>query len=146
VDGQPSATDWGSGFDGVTDFFVGKDGAMWYLRHSSGDLRRIRGSVSLSTEDIEPSVSLARPSPSPASGAVMFTGSLAATGSVRLALYDVRGREVRELLHMRAAAPGPFRIMWDGADAHGRRVPTGIYFARLVAGGVRLERRVLIIR
>jgi len=116
------------------------------LRHSSGEVRRIAGSVSLGVEQGGEHVELALPRPVPSSGAVELSGSLGASQPMRLAVYDVRGRLVRELVRVPAAAPGPFHVRWDGADQRGRHVPTGIYFARLDVGAERLERRVLIVR
>lgn len=47
-----------------------------------------------------------------------------ATASV----YDVAGRKVRELDPFRG------RVVWDGRDADGARVPGGVYFARVTDG------------
>ncbi len=50
---------------------------------------------------------------------------------VSLTIYDIRGREVIRLVdgYMRA---GYNRVIWNSADASGRPVPSGIYFARMV--------------
>ena len=146
VPGQPSPTDWGDGFDGVTDFFVGGDGALWFLRHSSGEVRRIAGPVSVGVDPPVSGVQFDRPRPVPSSGAVELSGTLPTSQPMRLAIYDVRGRLVRELVRTSEAAPGPFLVRWDGADAHGHRAAAGLYFARLDASQGRLERRVLIVR
>src|SRR6185503_7975969 len=45
--GQPTAQDWGRGFQEVADYLVGPDGAIWYCRMSydftpgTGEIRRI---------------------------------------------------------------------------------------------------------
>jgi len=41
VPGQPSSTNWGTGFDSVSDYLVGPDGALWYCQQSSGQIRRV---------------------------------------------------------------------------------------------------------
>jgi len=38
------------------------------------------------------------------------------------------------------------RLAWDGADAGGRRVAAGVYFARLQAAGVSLVEKVTVVR
>lgn len=53
-----------------------------------------------------------------------------AEGHVRVAVYDVAGRLVRVL------AEGPIgsgraSVVWDGRDARGRQLASGVYFARL---------------
>jgi flagellar hook assembly protein FlgD len=56
-------------------------------------------------------------------------------GAVSLALFDARGRCVRTLLAGAGLPAGPHAVLWDGADARGARVPSGVYFARIVAAG-----------
>lgn len=74
-------------------------------------------------------------SPNPSWGEVMLTlvGSGAdRTSSIGIIIHDVGGRVVRELGSDDARGAGVLR--WDGRDASGRRVASGVYFAR-VAGG-----------
>jgi hypothetical protein len=73
------------------------------------------------------------PAPNPSRDGVRFAFDLPTTGAVRLTLYDVHGRLVRTLLDG-ARAPGRHIALWDGATGDGRRVPAGMYFARLVVG------------
>lgn len=49
-------------------------------------------------------------------------------GHVRWSIYDTRGRTVRRLVDADLAA-GRYAESWDGADASGRRVASGIYYA-----------------
>jgi hypothetical protein len=53
---------------------------------------------------------------------------------IRLALYDVLGREVR-ILEEGTKAPGEYTVSWDGRDGAGRPAASGIYIYRLTAGG-----------
>jgi len=66
-------------------------------------------------------------------------------GHLRLTLSDVSGRRVATLWNGPAGA-GDHRLTWDGRGTHGRRLPAGVYFARLELGD-RVERtRILIAR
>jgi hypothetical protein len=56
-------------------------------------------------------------------------------GTVSLSLFDSRGRCVRTLLAGAGLPAGPHAARWDGTDARGARVSSGVYFARIVAGG-----------
>lgn len=42
VPGQASATNWGDGFQFITDTLVGQDGALYFLNHGVGSLERIK--------------------------------------------------------------------------------------------------------
>lgn len=84
----------------------------------------------------------AAPNPIRGSGAIRF--SLAAAGRARLVLYDAAGRRVRALIDATLEA-GPHAAAWDGRDDRGASVGSGIYFARLVAGGLELRSKVLLI-
>ncbi|MBA4377716.1 MAG: hypothetical protein C0395_03540 [Gemmatimonas sp.] len=57
-------------------------------------------------------------------------------GDVRLDLLDARGRIVRTLVAERRAE-GRHEAAWNGRDDAGRRLPSGVYFARLRAAGCR---------
>jgi hypothetical protein len=55
--------------------------------------------------------------------------------SVTLTIYDVMGRNVRDLVS-EIKPIGQFEVKWNGTDASGKQVSTGVYFARLTAGEV----------
>jgi hypothetical protein len=66
-----------------------------------------------------PVISRFFPNPSPGAVWFVFTGEW--RGQV-IELYDLTGRRIRRL--------PPSGFYWDGRDAAGRRVPTGVYLAR----------------
>lgn len=68
--------------------------------------------------------------PNPAGGATTWRFTLPAAATVDLAIYDVRGRLVRELGRGEKNA-GEHAVGWDSRDARGRRVPAGTYFGKL---------------
>lgn len=72
-----------------------------------------------------------------------FLLSLAEEESVELAVYDVRGRQVRRLVQELLPA-GTRSVSWHGEDAGGRPAPPGIYFARMKAGS--FERRMKLVK
>ncbi len=62
----------------------------------------------------------------------------------RVRIYDLNGR--RQLtLHEGALAMGRTELSWSGRDASGRRLASGLYFARLEAGGYRGSARLLLL-
>jgi hypothetical protein len=56
-------------------------------------------------------------------------------GRVALRIYDVQGRLVRILVDG-IQTVGRHDLVWDGCDALGRKVPSGVYFSRLDAQGL----------
>lgn len=54
---------------------------------------------------------------------------------VSLRVPDVLGRLVKTLVD-RHESSGPCRIVWNGKDEPGRRIPSGMYCARLTVGGL----------
>lgn len=80
-----------------------------------------------------PAVALAPAFPNPARGSLTLRFVLPHDSVVGLAVYDVSGRRVRELVS--GERPGGENVIaWDMRDEHGRDVAAGIYFARLEAG------------
>lgn len=62
---------------------------------------------------------------------------------VAIAVYDVRGRIVREIPQGRKG-PGRYSVVWDGTDARGSRVSSGIYFYVLRAGKFAASKKMLV--
>jgi hypothetical protein len=89
--------------------------------------------------------SFERVSPNPFAGTATLVFGLAAQGQVSLTIYSVDGRRVRTIA--RGVFPsGRHQAAWDGIDASGRRVPPGLYFARLETGGAIFTRSLVLMR
>ena len=71
--------------------------------------------------------------------------SIATTSDVDLSIYDVAGRLVRRLV-AGAHPAGMYSVPWDGTDAAGHRLSSGMYLYVFRAGEGRAEGRVLIAR
>lgn len=71
--------------------------------------------------------------PNPASTITMIRFSVDRPGFARLLIYDAQGRVLRRLIDGYRDG-GPQSALWDGLDAAGRSVPSGVYFYRLDAG------------
>lgn len=139
-EGQPFNSDWGLGFDHVTDMLELPDGSMWYCRRDvggqalTGEIRRLHYAP-VSTEaprpDVEGALAFAAPAPSPSRGPVRLAWTQPRSGSVRLMVLDATGRVVRLLEEGEVLAAGQHERTWDGRLATGEPAPPGAYFARL---------------
>jgi len=81
----------------------------------------------------------------PGDGATTLRFSLAAAGRARLAVYDISGRLVRTLADG-ALGAGEHALHWDGKDAQGQAVSSGVYFYRLEAMGQSQSRSLVLVR
>jgi hypothetical protein len=77
------------------------------------------------------------PNPFNPSTNIVFTIPQDERGSreVRLVVFDVMSRQVRELVNERRA-PGKYLQVWDGRNDAGEVVGSGVYFYRLMAGKI----------
>jgi parallel beta-helix repeat protein len=67
------------------------------------------------------------------------------SGLLELSVYDIRGRLVRSLVSSDHTA-GMFQSVWNGCDAAGRQVPTGVYILRLRQGRLTANGKLTLIR
>nr|HQV33573.1 T9SS type A sorting domain-containing protein [Calditrichia bacterium] len=83
--------------------------------------------------------------PNPFNGETEIRYNLPKAGPVELAIYDLLGRRVVELVD-REQIGGPHRVVWNGQDAAGRPVASGVYFYRLRQGNEVRTRKLLLLR
>jgi sugar lactone lactonase YvrE len=84
-------------------------------------------------------------SPNPFNPATQIAYELPEAAEVRLTVYNALGQEVRALVQGRQEA-GYYRVTWDGRDAAGRSVSSGLYFYRLTSGGFAETRKMLLLK
>jgi len=84
--------------------------------------------------------------PNPFGGAgTLLRFDLPQPAPVRLEVFDAAGRLVRTLVAGSLAA-GQHSVFWNGLDANGHAVGSGVYFSTLDADGRRVGRRMLMVR
>ena len=109
----------------------------------------VRAAPSVDTSPIIPeNTALLTNFPNPFNPETWIPYQLAKPAEVTLTIYDIRGVVVRELklghqpagvYHSRSRA-----IYWDGSNAFGEKVATGVYFYTLKAGEFTATRKLLI--
>ncbi|MFN8549311.1 MAG: FlgD immunoglobulin-like domain containing protein [Candidatus Eisenbacteria bacterium] len=70
--------------------------------------------------------------PNPVRGTAQIVYQVPAQSRIRITVYDVNGRAIRELLDDSVSA-GNHAAAWDGRDDGGHSVASGVYYYRMVA-------------
>jgi hypothetical protein len=90
-------------------------------------------------------LSLEQNHPNPFNPSTVIAYTLPEAVHVELVIYDVQGRMVRVLRSSHASA-GRHEVDWDGTNASGEPVSSGLYFYRLKAGKEVLTRRMVLLK
>jgi len=96
-------------------------------------------------EEAPAALSLSPPAPNPTKDGAAIAYALPSAGPARVEVIDLQGRRIAVLADGSAAA-GIHRIEWDGRNADGRRVESGVYWVRLAFGDARKLQRLVVIR
>jgi len=83
--------------------------------------------------------------PNPFNAGTNLVFGLPAYQRVRIEVFDTRGRRVATLVD-EYRKKGFYPVKWDGTDAGGRATASGVYFARMDAGGVTLTNTMTLVR
>jgi hypothetical protein len=129
------------------DFFVADDGGIWAAGYLGLILAR-EGVATAADENlarfpVRPVLHGASPNPFNPATEISFT--LPAESHVRLEIFDLRGRAVAQLVDG-ALAAGPHTVRWDGRDASGRALGSGVFLARLRWAGGQDATKLLLVK
>ncbi|HEX7071955.1 MAG TPA: FlgD immunoglobulin-like domain containing protein [Rhodothermales bacterium] len=94
---------------------------------------------------IPSTVELAQNSPNPFNPTTNIQFNLNASADVRLAVFDLLGRQVRLLIDA-TLEPAAYTVTWDGTDDGGRQMPSGVYLYRVTAGGNSVARTMTLLK
>ena len=83
--------------------------------------------------------------PNPFNPATSIRFELANAADITLAVYNTGGELVARIARGRYAA-GPHEVRWNGIDARGTRVASGVYFYRLVGNNIDLTRKMVLLK
>ncbi|NNE43503.1 MAG: T9SS type A sorting domain-containing protein, partial [Gemmatimonadetes bacterium] len=88
---------------------------------------------------------LSQNSPNPFRSATTLRFAVPNAGPVSLSVFDVAGRRVAELVNG-AVDAGQYTATWDGRNASGKRVASGVYLVRLEAGAEAVTREMVLLK
>lgn len=133
---RPSVCDWDA--DSVTDILVGYGDGLVRLYRGIDDLTAARTPF-VAAGELLPAY------PNPFNPVVTIPFVLAHGDRVKLSVHDVSGRRVSVILDTVLPA-GRHETRWNGVDAHGRRLPSGVYFTRLSVGHTESSAKIVLAR
>jgi hypothetical protein len=118
-----------------------------YNAPSEADVRTAETTIAVSDAIESPpaAVQLRASVPNPFRSATELSYTLLEGGRHRLAVYDLQGREVAVLAEGEGLA-GRHTVRWDGRDARGAELPSGVYFIRFETSAQVEAQRVVIAR
>ena len=110
------------------------------------ELEQLEAAAGLEVSDGQPwNFELERNYPNPFNSGTVLPFSLSRETEVHLQVFDVLGRPVANLVVGRLQT-GRHRVNWEGLDAGGQPVPSGIYFYRLRSGNRAESRKMTLVR
>jgi photosystem II stability/assembly factor-like uncharacterized protein len=152
------SADRGAGFMKLPEPDIRRDGASFVLSDRATEpstrytyhvviYENGRAAASFDTELETPAVafSLSQNYPNPFNPSTSIEVTMAEGGRAALEIYDARGTLVRTLLDGRLLA-GTNTVKWDGCNAAGTKVASGMYFYRFTAGTSSVSRKMVLLR
>ncbi len=110
------------------------------------ELEQLEATAELEMSDSQPgNFELERNYPNPFNSGTVIPFSVSSETEVHLQVFDVLGRPVVNLVVGRLQT-GRYRVNWEGRDAGGQLVPSGIYFYRLRSGNRTESRKMTLVR
>jgi hypothetical protein len=134
--------------DNVGDLIMGARWASPLGRSYAGAAYVFYGvasSTAVKTPERRPELVLKPNFPNPFSTNTSFHFYLPRISDVTVTIYDVLGRRIATILEP-LLEQGENILTWDGRDASGRQLPSGVYFYRVEAAGLSETRKLVLTR
>ena len=84
--------------------------------------------------------------PNPFNPSTTIAYSMETAGFVELNIYSARGELVRNLVSEFQVAGNVHSVVWDGKDAHGSTMSSGVYYARLVGPESVVQQKMVLLK
>jgi hypothetical protein len=84
--------------------------------------------------------------PNPLNPVSRLTFSTSREGAARAQIFDIHGRRARTLLDLPRLPAGSHEYLFDGKGDHGEKLPSGVYYYRVLTTEGRFDGRILILK
>jgi len=159
-DTLPSGTqdDWNNVDISIANSWSGQTGRLVFTWNNDGSggfqppVAIDKLSITCSTSNSENDISIVQPVnalsgnyPNPFNPTTTIAFDMAVSGHVVVEVFNIRGQRVRVLVSDVLGA-GRHSVVWNGDDATGRVVGSGVYFYRMTTGGYSSVRKMLLMK
>jgi len=110
------------------------------FRFNKSDLVGVNNNVTSVPSDF----TLSQNYPNPFNPGTSIKYSIPELSKVKITIYDAVGKEVNTLVNT-SQLSGQYNILWNGKDAVGNAVPSGVYFYNLTAGNIFSETKRMVL-
>ncbi|MFA5034010.1 MAG: T9SS type A sorting domain-containing protein [bacterium] len=121
----------------------------WDTDFGTGTDNDIYGTVDLSFHGIEEKASLYKPEiqilPNPLRNSTTIGYSISENTNVSISIYDISGKLIKVLLD-KNVEPGNYTMRWDVNNGLDRKLSSGIYFIKFVAGNYKTTKKLTLIK
>jgi hypothetical protein len=134
--------------EGIGLTFWAGEGFYWSFRGAiiNGTQYGTITSVEKENDVIPSDFELFQNYPNPFNAATTIRYKLTQRNKIQIAIYDIAGREVVNLVNEVDYPAGEYSAIWNGRDKKGREVASGIYFYQLRAGSFVDTKKALLVR
>lgn len=84
--------------------------------------------------------------PNPFNPSTTLSFSIPKSEKVTISIYDLNGRHVKTLIDNQYYSSGKHQVQWNGRDAFGQKVSSGMYYYRLKAGNFVKTKSMLMVK
>ena len=150
-------------FDGENSYYVSRDGNKWYRLSSNFDflltpvyVDRGANVIALSAPGAEivelesetadlPAKTSFRVYPNPFNPEIKLKLELKQAAQCELKIYDLKGRLVKRV-HSGSLPAGTTVLRWSGRDDGGRKMSSGVYWAKVLVGDLSFTERLVMVK
>lgn len=117
----------------------------WLVDVATDGTVQYHGPVQVTTKAAPDNYAVKQNFPNPFNPATTITFQIKEKGHVFVSIYDIRGRQIRELVNETRTA-GEYQVVWDGQNSNGFQVASGLYFFNVRCNGFQQTKKMTLMK
>ena len=101
--------------------------------------------LSSSPDNIPKEIDIGHAHPNPFNNSTSISFEMPNSENVNLSIFDMSGRNVRKM-NLGVLSNGVHKVLWDGKNNFGRKVPSGVYLYSIEAGDFNQTKKMLLLK